>query len=191
MIELIGAILYLVVRGAFYIFKYAFIGMFYFFKYTLPLWFIGLGIALSVAIGGDMVEYAQMGGKWAEKTRTSLEHEVTVAWTDTTETIYVREDRLATVRGDAERVGGYYYGDMNTIYAIENVFFSNESQNAHSYLVVTPVVLNPRSGYRLLGFFNTPYGGVMYFNAGGYAVRTIDENMTVYAVYEPIEDTAP
>lgn len=179
MIELIGVILFYAVKG-----------VFYFFKYTLPLWFIGLAIALGAGVGGDMVEYAQMGGEWAEETRSSLEHEVTVCWADTTETVYVREDRLATVRGDAEGDRGYYYGDKDTIYAVENVFFSYEPQGGQPYSVVTPIVINPRNGYRLLGFFNTPYGGVMYFNAGGYAVRTIDEDVTVYAVYEPVAEPA-
>ena len=180
--EVIGAILYYVGKG-----------LFYFFKYSLPLWFVGLAITLSSSIGGDKIEKAQWGGDWAQEKRMSLKHEVKVCWnaeSGATDSCDVREDRLATVKGDAETTGGNHYSDNRTIYAIENVFFSSDSQDAQPYCAVAPVEVKQREGYRLLGFFNTPYGGVMYFNAGGYAVRTIEEDVTVYAVYEPIANPA-
>lgn len=184
--ELVGTILYFVGKG-----------LFYFFKYTLPIWLVILAIILASTIGGSKIETARQGGDWAYEKRDELTHSVTVCWTTAsgqtqTTAFEVREDRVASIEGGGMSLRNYPYSDARTIYAHESIFF-NSDPNALGYCVVRPVEagsLRTRKGYRLLGFFNTPYGGEMYFNAGGYAVRTIDEDITVYAVYEPIADPA-
>ena len=182
--ELIGTILY-----------FAGTGLFYFFKYTLPIWLVLLAIILAGTIGSNKIGTAREGGDWAYEKRDELTHSVTVCWdtaSNKTTAFEVREDRVATIEGGGMSLSNYPYSDEHTIYANESAFF-NTDWHVSGYCVVRPVKedsIRARDGYRLLGFFNTPYGGVMYFNAGGYAVRTIDEDITVYAVYEPIADPA-
>lgn len=142
-------------------------GIFYFFKYTLPIQFVALAIYIGMlaGTGTNINKYSN----WKYDTKSSYTHQVTIFWDEGQSNysdISVREDINWSINGMCDKCRDGLY-----------------SSCGHIYNITLPAKAN-RNGYVFCGLGTSPYGGEMYVNAAGYAIKQVTEDLQLYAVWE-------
>ena len=148
--------------------------IFYFFKYTLPVIFIFIAISLAQTVNN---KFENKRIEWFEYKCNEITHVVTIYWDNMDSskitTIEVKEDDDYSING---KLHSSYY----------SLFDVGEYTYKDSERILLPSIAY-KEGYTLIGFYNNPYGGVMYISPSGYGLKTIEEDMNLYALYKEIE----
>lgn len=151
-------------------------------KYTFPL--ILMVVAFFCGAYTGFIINGQKYENWKAAQIEEYTHEITIYWDGYENSNYtvisVREDLRNTING----YGVYLNEDGKEeilFYKKDEIgLFEQDNQILDTSLPVTA----KREGYVLVGFYSNEGGGSLIFNAKGYLVVTVKEDMAVYAVWE-------
>ena len=171
MFELIGALLYGLAIGAWWLIRMAWkVG-----KYLIPLTFIILGFFLGGSCANSC--YGSLGDDYLSEKKVEYTHEVTIYWDD-----YETDYDVIKVREDLN-----WCINTQSTYLNSHDLFDDEDE----YYLPTDLLPSKayKSGYVFKGLFDASMGnGTQYITASGYSLMRVTEDIELYAYWEAVEN---
>lgn len=155
----------MIIAGLFFVGRWSLILLYY----SFPVIIFPVAIVLGVTAGNGA--WGTLYEDWEDEQIAAHTHRLTIVWdAGNTYTIYVRDDVNWTINGSGN--AGLYYTDF--------------AERGHS-TDMNPSISLPsyanKAGKTFLGLFTDRFGGTQFVNGKGYSLRTVHEDLTLYAVW--------
>ncbi|MBQ3235661.1 MAG: InlB B-repeat-containing protein [Clostridia bacterium] len=165
----LGLVIYYGFIGAVKLGKLALKGLFY----TLPIWLAFAGFFLGGLIGGN--KFGDMKEDYIYEQAEEFTHTVTIycdyeSNPNQTATLKIRED-----------LNWYIFGSLGTDRTDDYLYYEKDAPKD-----ITLPPYTQKEGYKFIGLFDNPYGGNQYVSAGGYSLKRVTKNVTLYALFEEV-----